>query len=398
MRAEGAAAERIEEVRAAAHGWKRAGAVDAAGIDEILRRYPEPRVLPALLWRALVFGFVSLGLLLLLGAFALGSRPNIGGFGVLLAFFGVGCVVATEVQSRVPALALRGSAGATELWGAVFVLGALFILLEDVMHLGEPDGPNLLLLASLAFFGLAAWRWGTPASALLSAASLFLLLGRAPGGRLLWIAFGVATTLLFERVLDRPSFSPSHRRCAAVLVALGILAVYGAVNLWTLDHRLVEIVRATGLDAGGPRFRDRIGSILGTAILPVAVVWWGIRSRRTFVLDTGLVLAVFSLLTLRAYVHIAPLWTILAASGAVLVLLALVLNRWLSRGGEMERAGFTAEPLFADEARLRALELVPVVAAHAPDARPAPDARSAPAPGFEGGGGSFGGGGAGGSF
>jgi hypothetical protein len=117
-----------------------------------------------------------------------------------------------------------------------------------------------------------------------------------------------------------------------------------------------------------------------------------VRSRRTFVLDTGIVVAALSLITLRHYVHIAATWLVLTLAGTALVLLALALNRWLSRGPEEERDGFTAEPLFADEARLRALELVPVVAAHAPEARPPVE------PGFQGGGGSFGGGGAGGSF
>jgi hypothetical protein len=164
------------------------------------------------------------------------------------------------------------------------------------------------------------------------------------------------------------------------------------VNLYALDHRFVEFLRVGAPEFPGAPFRERIWSIAGTAILPVAVLWWGIRSRRVFVLDTGLALATLSLLTLRFYVHLAPLWVILAASGGALVLLALGLNRWLARGAEKERDGFTAKPLFADEARLRALELVPVVAAYAPDARP-PEER-----GFEGGGGSFGGGGAGGSF
>ena len=390
MRKESVAAERVEEVRAAAEGWKRAGAIDAGTFEEILGRYPEPRPQPAPLWRALVFFFVSLGVLLLLGAFALAARPGIGGFGALLAFFGVACVIATEVQEGVPALALRGGAGATGLWGVAFLLIALFIFLEEVRHVREPDGPNLLLLASLLLFCLAAWRWGSPVWALLAAVSLFLLLGRIPGGRLLWIACGVAVVFVFERVLDRPFWAPSHRQCAAVLVVAGLAAVYAAVNLYALDHHLVEL--DFSFRDRSPGFRDRIGAMLGTAVLPAAILWWGIRSRRTFVLDTGLVLAALSLVTLRFYVHVAPLWVILAASGAALVLLALGLNRWLGRGPEKERGGFTAAPVFSDEARFRALELVPVLAAHAPDVRPPAE------PGFEGGGGSFGGGGAGGSF
>ena len=53
MKGEWAAAERVEEVRAAARGWKRAGAIGEGTLEEIFRRYPEPRTLPAPLWRVL---------------------------------------------------------------------------------------------------------------------------------------------------------------------------------------------------------------------------------------------------------------------------------------------------------------------------------------------------------
>src|SRR5262249_13171781 len=66
---------------------------------------------------------------------------------------------------------------------------------------------------------------------------------------------------------------------------------------------------------------------------------WGLRSRRTLVLDTGLVLAALSLVTLRFYVHLAPLWILLAVPGWALVLLALGLHRWLRRGPGGGRRG-----------------------------------------------------------
>ncbi len=97
-------------------------------------------------------------------------------------------------------------------------------------------------------------------------------------------------------------------------------------------------------------------------------------------------------MTLRAYVHIADLRVVVTAAGALLVGGALAVNRWLRRGPERERGGFTADALYADEAAFRAVELAPVLGAHAPAAK-LPDE-----PGFTGGGGSFGGGGAGADF
>jgi hypothetical protein len=392
MKGEWVAAERVEEVRAAAEGWKGAGAVDSGTFEEISRRYPEPRPLPSPLWRALVLVFVSVAQLLLLGAFVIGVRGSTGAITVVLFLFAAASLVVAEAQENAPRLAHRGGAGATSFWGIVFLLAGVFLFLEESLGAREKGGVTLLLFAALAACALAAWRWGNPVYAALGAISFFLVLARAPSGRLLWVAMGIAMALVFARALDRPSWAPSHRVCAAALVVSGLLGVYAAVNLYGLDHRLVESLRGAGGAPPGPRFGERISAIAGTAVVPVAILWWGVRSRRTFLLDTGLVVAALSLITLRHYVHIAATWLVLTLAGAALVLLALAVNRWLSRGPEGERAGFTAEPLFADEARLRALELVPVVAAHAPEARP-----PAP-PGFQGGGGSFGGGGAGGSF
>jgi hypothetical protein len=160
MKGEWVACERVEEVRAAAAGWKRAGGLEADSFEEISRRYPEPRPIPAPLWRALVFFFVSLGILLFLGAFALGGGRNIGAFITLLFVFGAACLAATEFQENAPGLALRGGAGATAFWGIVFLLVGLGLLLAEKLHVHEPDGPNVLLLASLVLWSLAAWRWG----------------------------------------------------------------------------------------------------------------------------------------------------------------------------------------------------------------------------------------------
>ena len=346
MKREWIAAERVEEVRASAEGWKRAGAIDSGTFEEISRRYPEPRPLPSPLWRALVFVFVSLALVLLLGAFAFGARGSTGALTVLLLVFGAVSLVAAEAQESAPRLALRGGAGATSFWGIVFFLAGVFLFLEEASKVRVGGSLTLLLLAAFASWALAAWRWGNPVYAVLAAISLFLLLARGPSGRLLWVACGAMMAFAFGGVLDRPSWAPSHRRCAEALVACGLLGTYAAVNLYALDHRLVESIRGVRLTPLEPDFFQRISAMAGTAVVSVAVLSWGIRSRRAFVIDTGVVLTALSLLTLRFYVHIAPLWVLLIAAGAALVLLALALNRWLARGTQSERKGFTAESLF----------------------------------------------------
>jgi hypothetical protein len=113
-----------------------------------------------------------------------------------------------------------------------------------------------------------------------------------------------------------------------------------------------------------------------------------LRARRTFLIDTGIVLAALSLVTVRHYVHLAPLWVVLTLSGAALVVLARTVERALRHAPGGEIAGFTADPLFADERRQHALQIVPVVAAFT--AAPGPAAADKGI----GAGGRFGGGGA----
>jgi hypothetical protein len=387
-------AERAEEVRAAARGWKRAGAIGEGTFEEISRRYPEPRTLPAPLWRILFFVLSSFVLLAVFAAFAVAARPNAASAWVLCAVFGVAFVAMADLQARSAAMALRGGVEAASFWGIVLLIGALFLLFEEDLHLREPDGPNLVLLGAALLFAMGAYRWGNAVFAGFAAGALFVLLARAPHGRLLWVAGGVALSALAGRFTDRPSWAPSHRACAWGLVVCGIAAVYAAVNFWSLDHRTIEEFgsRARTLPDAWPGDGARAAAIVATALVPLAVLLRGVVRRRRLLLDAGLVLAALSLVTLRAYVHALDVRVVLAGAGALLIGGALALNRWLNRGPGGERRGFTADPLFADETAFRAAELAPVLAAHAPAANP-PDE-----PGFTGGGGSFGGGGAGTSY
>jgi len=202
----------------------------------------------------------------------------------------------------------------------------------------------------------------------LGGGALFCSLARLPHGRILWLMVGAALTGLTAWRLDEVRLAPSHRIGAAVLTVVGIGAVYAAANVYSLDEGSLEHL---------------------ARIAPLAVLAWGLRSRRILLLDTGIVLLALSLVTVRHYVHVAPLWVVLILAGALLVVLALAVERALRRARSGEIAGFTADPLFSDERRQQVLQIVPVVTAFTPEARaPAPD------PGFAGEGGRFGGGGA----
>lgn len=385
MRPDSVAWERAAEVRGAASGWRRAGFIDPPTEQAIRDTFPDPCVTPSPVWRVLTAGVLAAAILCAFGAFATAIGTTAGQIVSLL--FAGGCLVATERLEASPRLARRGAAGTTALLGVGFFLVGCALFLAETLRLRLEDGIEWLLIASTVAWTAACWRWGSPLFAALAALSLFLLLGRLPHARLLWLLVGAALAGLAARRLDAASWAPSHRLGAAVLVVAGTVAVYAAVNVYTLDKHLLENLARLSAERGAPSRGVLALSAVATAVVPLTVLAWGARTRRTFVLDTGIVLAALSLLTLRHYVHLAPLWTVLTLAGAALVILALVVERALRRARDREIGGYTAEPLFSDERRQHALQIVPVVAAFTPSA-------AADRPGFAGEGGKFGGGGA----
>ncbi len=396
MRAESVAWERAAEVGEAAEGWRRAGAIDEATERAIRRIYPDPCVTPSIVWRVLMACVVAVVIVCAFGAFEVAFRPNKEGHQVLLFFFGAAALGAAEALEASPRFSRRGLAGATSFLGIVSLLiGFAFFVLETV-NMRFEDGLDRLLIAGVIAWGAGSWRWGSPIFAALSAVSFFLFTGRMTHGRLLWILAGAALAALASRRLDESTWAPSHRRSAAVLVMAGLAAVYAAVNIYSLDKHLVEDLGRWTWTREMPSRGLLLLSALATAIMPPAVLAWGFLSRRVFLIDTGIVLAALSLVTVRHYVHWAPVWAVLTLSGAALVVLAIAVERRLRRAPGSEIAGFTADPFFSDERRRRAMEIFPVAATFtsAPGQTPG---QTIDDKGI-GGGGRFGGGGAGEKF
>jgi len=389
MRPQSVAWERAAEVREAARGWRRVGAIDEATDQAIRQAFPDPCITPSAVWRVLAAGVLAAVILCTFGAFFIAIRPGTIALQVLLLLYAGACLIATDVLEASPRSARRGVAGATSLLGIAFFLIGLGVFLTKTLTVRYDDAIDVLLIASALAWAAGCWRWGSPLFAALSAISLFLYLGRVPQARALWVLAGAVLASMAARRLDAARWAPSHRSGAAVMVVAGLVGAYAALNAYSLDEHLLEQLRRFGPTAVAPPRALFMLAAVATAVVPLAILGWGARSRRTFVLDTGIVLLALSLVTLRHYVHLAPLWAVLTLSGALLLVLALAVERALRRAPGGEIAGFTADPLFSDERRQRALQIVPVAAAFTP-------APSAPAgeEGFAGEGGRFGGGGA----
>jgi hypothetical protein len=384
VRAAWVRAERDGEVRQAARTWREANAIDAGALSSIEALYPAAWPDPALLWGVLLFFFVTFFVAALLVSVGIAHQLGVAAF--LLAG---GLALAADRLRASASTVKAAAAGAASFWSVV----CLLIGTGEAMSRGERTWTPLLLVGAAAW-AAAAWRWGYPAFASFAAVFFFLLMARFPSGRALWLVLGAALAAGCVPLLDRPAVAPSHRRGAAAVLTVSLAAVYAAVNLYALDHRVVESVSATRWSApGSPAAAVRVLAAIATAAFPLFVLAWGIRSRWTLLLDAGIVSAALSIATLRFYVHIAPLWVILSVAGCGLIFVALGVHRWLAQSPGRQRGGFTAEALFEDKEKQQTLGALGALSL-------SPEARSAaPEQGkFTGGGGSFGGGGSSGTF
>lgn len=393
MRADCARAERRREVRIAAHGWRRVGAIDDATLKAIEVVYPDDRARLGPAFRTVAFVFGLLALLAcfgVLGLMAHGSR----GFGVACLVFSFLLVAATEVLLGPFRRADSGIESATALMSFVFALVAIGTLFHDTFG-SERGFVALLLLVAVLIAAIGSARWGAPLLAVLAGACGFLFLARLPDGRLLWLLGACLVAPFFLRASESRALAPSHRRSFQLCLVLALVAFYLAVHLGSWDQGWLEWLADFREDRLAWPASLRGLSIFATALVPVAVLGFGIVTRRGFLVDLGIVLGVASLVTLRFYVHVAPLWVVLIAAGGAALLTTLGVRRLLATGASRERGGFTAEPLFEDEARQKTIGVAVAATAFSPEAAPRPPEIGSR---FAGGGGDSGGGGAGESF
>jgi MFS family permease len=395
VRVDVAEADRRYEVREAARGWQRAVAIDEDTRTKIDAAYPDDRHRLGWVFRILVFGFslvVSQSALGIVGLMFGQAGPSVAA--VVFLLFGLGLAALTEVQLGSLKRRQGGTEAATAFLAVGLIIGPLLFLIYEVSKPGERVFIDTILILTALVLGVGAWRWGYSIFAVVAAICVFVLLARMPFGRLIWLVLPLVLAPALLRAADEVRLPPPHRRSCEAIALVALVFLYLAVHLGSWDWRLVERLHGFSLfdNATRPPSPMRMFCVVATALVPVLVVGWAIAIRRRSLLALGFAALLASLVTLRFYVHVTPLWIALIAGGAVTIGLALLVRRYLDAGPDHERHGFTAEPVFTDPEGGSALEVAASVASFTPAAKPVSQ------PGFEAGGGRSGGGGASGEF
>jgi hypothetical protein len=384
-----AAAQRKEAVRAAARAWHEAGFIDETTLAGILRRYPNDRRRAGLAFRVLllaatlVCGGAAFGLLGVLM-----DSPAAGWF-ALAAFAAL-----TEVAVVSWRFTGRGPEEATAVLTFVAGLVAAFWCLDKWLHLSSRAGEGMVFLSVVLLAAAIVWRWGMPVFGVPGAACLIWWLGRFAGGRVTIVLVALAMCAVAYLGARSPRLAPAHRMAATFVLLTALAFLYLALNLVSYDSQWVERTIAESWNAtADPALRPLF--VAATALLPAAVVGVGIWLRDRGFLLGGTLMVVLSLVTIRKYVHVAPLWVLLTAGGLLAMGIAAALRRFLDSGQGQERRGFTALPLDQSRSQEALVETAVALATLQPTPR---KVETPVKPDFEGGGGQLGGGGASGDF
>jgi hypothetical protein len=397
LKPEWIAADCAREVHDAVRGWRSAGLVDDALVGAAADLYPLRGPEMNWVWRVLIFVLVSFaaGAVIVATFMILGIRDG-GTAGAMLVLCGALMAWLTDALMNRFSYSDTGSEAATCV-GAVLCTAAGLLLLFSRLHVSTSRFTQVVCMVLGCLLALASFRWGYWACAAGSAAAWCYLAMTYDQPALLRMLVGLCAAAGAAYLAHGPGSDgrpPARRRSFEAVLAVSLLALYASVNLYALDYGLLSELPAGGLRhmrTQAPETRALAGA--GTVLIPCALLGWGFVARRRLLLDLGVITATLSLVTLRFYVHVAPLWVVAGASGAILVLTSLALTRFLKAGRDGERFGFTSTPLY-DERRRE--QLLPIAGAIVltPSARTITQT----APEVKGGGGAFGGGGASGDF
>jgi hypothetical protein len=377
--------------------WGRSGFLEQMQVDRIVTELKVDLRRTNMLLRLVLFGFgiLIIGAAIVLVGITLRLRDD-DGVGMLCFASALGCVLLAEFLVEKFKLYRFGIEEAAAVGAAILTaMGTGFIV--SSMHLGGISSQLFVALMAGSIGFLAIYlRFGYVYAAIgsmacLSAMPLSTSLTELPARVLAaGLLLPIAMIARLKRSKVRDQF-PAEDYLAIEAVAW--LGIYALINL-----HLYSVVTFRGLDS---RFTPLDGLLYWLTygaiwLLPALGIYLALLEKSRPLLDVSLALALLTLASNKPYLGASSETWDPILLGLLLIGTAVAVRRWLSKGENGQRHGYTADRILKSDDR--AMMAVGVASAALHMAGPTQAHPSANPEKFKGGGGRSGGGGAGGSF
>jgi len=372
------------DIRKQAQTWKRSGLITDDQLHAI-HDDTEPQVRQTnLFFRVLFFIFTLLGAGALTGLFVWLAPLRNGGdvqrVAALLILFSVVFYLAAESIVRKRRLYRYGIEEGLAMTAMVLFCAGCALLLHEI----HPGFRSLTTMTAALFAVAAFWihlRFGFLYAAGISIVAIcvipFQLFTSPVTGRLVLLSV-LCAIFVFSLIAGKPDIHDFGKNRRTTIQAGLMAAIYLTVNLQALGLVGLLLRDAQIFHLYPKLFPPPLywSSYLLTFIFPAAGIFWGIKSRKRLILNASLAMACVTLATNKSYLGMTRYAWDPAILGVVLVALSLVISRWLSRGPDQRRAGFTAENILKPEDQ--GISLADAAAALAPGAIEAQQPSQAP--------------------
>ena len=283
---------------------------------------------------------------------------------------------------------------------SLLCIGLLIGLTELI--LGKTWSTSNTIALCLIFATSAYWlylRFGYLYAALISLIAVCIIpfqLSLPPTNERLVLLLIFCLIYLVSLNTDKPNIADFRKERNITIQACLLIAIYLTVNLQILGVVGLLIEDTHIIHLHPKLFPPYIywPSYIFTFVIPTVGIYWGIKSRKRLIMNAGLVLACLTLSTNKGYLGLTRYAWDPAIMGIMLIGLSIFISRWLKRGPEGNRYGFTQSDILKPESH--GINLSDVAAAFTPTFIDAQQPQAQPEKYFDSG--SSGGGGAAGNF
>lgn len=353
--------EEMIDIRHRARTWFRSGLISEDQMQSILRETDPDLHQTNLFFRLLFFVFTLLCAGAVTGLFGwLMEKAGNKILAMVVLFFGIFYFILADHLVKVRRLYRYGIEEALLMAGMVCFVVSFLMGIND-HHLNQKIIAIAVCLLFSVISCLIYLRFGYLYAVLISLVSICMIpfqLSLSPVTERIVLFFVLCGIFIFTMIADKEKNENFRKDRYTIIQACLLVAVYLTVNLW--------IPGLPGLFIAGAGYIHYLPKIFPpllywisyvlTFVIPTAGILWGIRSRKRLVLSAGLVLACVTLATNKSYLGMTRYAWDPTIMGIVLVVLSVMIQRWLDRGPDQQRRGFTALDLLRPEDRGISLE------------------------------------------